>query len=396
MSIAAHMAAHTAAHTSVLAALPEADEAAKAKVATRGMLLGKAVHGLLVCTGLWLLIWLLMALAQTADAANTGRTSLSLLQVLRLSLSAFPPYILFSWVLFLHAWRRPQQWASPEKQIRVFMVSMSLFALLWLSYFWLLELLREGALPDAWWALVLRNRWYSLFYDLVLAGGAFSVQAFVISKANARAREAARQREQSDHLRLRLLLLQGQLEPHFLFNALNSISALVRAADRGMALTALTRVSELLRYALRASKTEWVSVQDEMNFTRDYLQLQSLRYGESLSVQWQIDEAAWERVACPPLMFQPLVENAIHHGLEACDGEGLVALSLRPDGDGLRLTLRNPVGAEAPRQRGHGLGLSATRERLQLLYGDAARLLTRQEAGRFTTELILPWRELPE
>jgi hypothetical protein len=358
--------------------------------------LGKALQTLLLCTAIWLLIWLLMALAQTADAANTGRSNLGLVQVLRLSLSAFPPYILFSWLLSLHAWRRPQQWANPEKQLRVFLFSMTLFAVSWLSYFWLLELLRNGKLPDEWWMMVLRNRWYSFFYDLVLASGAFSLQAFIVAKANARAREVAQQREQTDNLRLRLLLLQGQLEPHFLFNALNSISALVRAADRSLALSALVRVSELLRYALRASKTEWVSVQDELNFMRDYLELQSLRYGASLSVSWDIGEAAWERVACPPLMFQPLVENAIRHGLEALEGEGFVQLSLAQESAGLRLKLRNPVGADPHGQRGHGLGLAATRERLQILYGDAARLLTRQEERGFTTELILPWRELHE
>ncbi|MCV2357001.1 histidine kinase [Paucibacter sp. B2R-40] len=382
-----------AAHISVLAAAPEAAE--PSDIAPR-LLIGRALQGLLLCTGVWLLIWLLMALAQTADAANTGRSSLSLVQVLRLSLSAFPPYILFSWLLFLHAWRRPQQWASPELQLRVFLVSISLFALAWLSYFWWLQLLRHGKLPDEWWALVLKNRWYSLFYDLVLAGGAFCVQAFIVSKASARARAAAQQREQTDNLRLRLTLLQGQLEPHFLFNALNSISSLVRAADRSLALTALARVSELLRYALRASKTEWVSVQDEMNFMRDYLELQSLRYGASLDVRWDVADAGWDRAACPPLMFQPLVENAIRHGLEACEGEGFVYLSLAREDGFVRLSLRNPVGSEPQGQRGHGLGLAATRERLHILYGEGASLVTRQAAGSFTTELMLPSRELHE
>ncbi len=387
------------AQTNALAAAPQAMHATQTKKATtaaRGQALAKAARSLLLCTGLWLLIWLLMALAQVADAANTGRSSLSLAEVLRLSLTAFPPYILFSWFLSLHAQYRPQQWASPEQQLRVFLLSIALFAMAWLSYFWLLDLLRNGKLPDVWWTMVLKNRWYSLFYDLVLAGGAFCVQAFIVSKANARAREAAQQRQQTDNLRLRLLLLQGQLEPHFLFNALNSISALVRAADRGMALSALARVSELLRYALRASKTEWVSVQDELNFMRDYLELQNLRYGASLSLRWDVADAAWDRVACPPLMFQPLVENSIRHGLEACEGEGFVHLSLAPEAGGLRLMLRNPVAGNPDRQRGHGLGLSATRERLQILYGDAARLLTRLDEGSFTTELLLPWRELHE
>lgn len=381
--------AQTAAHAS----LPKAGELRRPQ---RWHVLGQALQRLLVCAAVWLVIWLLMALAQTADAANTGRGKLELGQVLRLSLSAFPPFILLSWFLSLHAWQRPQAWASPEQQLRIFVLSMTLFAIAWLGYFWLLDLLRGGKLPDAWWTLILRNRWYSFFFDLVLASGAFFAQAFSVAKLNARAREQAWQREQSDKLRLRLTLLQGQLEPHFLFNALNSVSALVRGDDRSLALSALARISELLRYALRASKTEWVSVQDELNFMRDYLALQHLRYGESLSVRWSVSDAGWDGVACPPLMFQPLVENAIRHGLEACDGEGYVELNLERNATGMRLMLRNPIGPGEQHQPGHGLGLAATRERLQILYGDAACLITTPQGASYMTELILPWRELHE
>ncbi|MCV2369814.1 sensor histidine kinase [Roseateles oligotrophus] len=371
-------------------------QARSALALPRWQLLGKALQRLLVCAAVWMVMWLLMALAQVTDASNAGRNSFGLVQVLRSSWSAFPPFILLSWFLSLHAWQRPQAWSSPEKQLRIFVLSMTGFAFAWLGYFWLLELLRGGKLPDAWWAFVLRNRWYSFFYDLVLASGAFFAQAFIVAKLNAREREKAWQREQTDKLRLRLLLLQGQLEPHFLFNALNSVSALVRGDDRSLALSALARISELLRYALRASKTEWVSVQDELSFMRDYLELQRLRYGESLSVRWDVSEAAWEDVACPPLMFQPLVENAIRHGLEACDGEGYVELNLARDDAGMRLTLRNPVAAVPQDRGGHGLGLAATRERLQILYGDAARLITTPQGASYKTELILPWRELHE
>jgi two-component system sensor histidine kinase AlgZ len=353
-----------------------------------------ALRALLLATAVWLTVCVILLLALSNEAERSGQKSVSLVALFWASLPVYPPYILLSWGFYLHARRWPVYWSNLRQLLRTFVFSMLIFNGLWMPYINSLELLQLGKPTSLLWQAVLQQNWFYRFYDFVLAGSAFGVQAVLAVMGKAQSREQAWRREQADNLRLRLLLLQGQLEPHFLFNALNSISALVRAADRGLALSALARISELLRYALRASKTEWVSVQDELNFVHDYLELQRLRYGDSLSVHWHVCEAAWDGVACPPLIFQPLVENAIRHGLEACDGEGFVVLSLAPDAAGLRLTLRNPVGASPQGQRGHGLGLAATRERLQILYGDAARLIAMPHDANFMTELILPWREL--
>ncbi len=205
-------------------------------------------------------------------------------------------------------------------------------------------------------------------------------------------REAAL-RANAENLSLRLALLQGQLEPHFLFNTLNSIAALVRGADRAVALQALNRLSELLRYALRASQQRWVSVADELRFVDDYVALQHLRFGEALRWQADVEAADWARWACPPLLLQPLVENAIRHGLES-GIEGPLLLRVRRSDGQLQLALDNPRSDESSLMRGHGVGLAKTGERLQALYGDRAQLHTVVGPALFELRLSLPLEDL--
>ncbi|KZS00924.1 Uncharacterized protein APZ42_002590, partial [Daphnia magna] len=128
------------------------------------------------------------------------------------------------------------------------------------------------------------------WFEFMVVTGTFAAVVGLSAWQRSRRRERDWALAQSDNLRLRLTLLQGQLEPHFLFNTLNGVSSLVRAGERGQALSALSRVSELLRYALRVSRLDWVTVQDELDFVRDYLALQSLRFGAGLRLSWQLDE----------------------------------------------------------------------------------------------------------
>lgn len=359
-----------------------------------------AWRGLWVCTAVWLLFCLLLVLAQTNDAAKLGRTQLSFGVLLKDSLPLFPPFLLLSWCLFMQAQSWPRLWSSPAALLKNFVVCISVFMVVWTGYVSAIDLWQNGKPLSLWWQHIGSQRWFNRFYDFVLASSSFAVQAGLCALGAARKRELDWRREQTDNLRLRLTLLQGQLEPHFLFNALNSISALVRGSDRSTALSALSRVSELLRYALRASRSNWVTVQDELDFVRDYLALQRLRFGEGLQVRWTLQEGpgapAWAEIACPPLIFQPLIENAIRHGLEAHEGQGVIELSLScPEPGRLVFLIRNPLPAEAARQPGHGLGLSATRQRLTMLYGEQAQLHSQAmpQSACFETELTLPCRD---
>ncbi len=187
----------------------------------------------------------------------------------------------------------------------------------------------------------------------------------------------------------RLAALRGQLEPHFIFNALNAISALVRMDDKALALTGISRLSGLLRYALAASTRDWVALEEELQFVRDYLALQGMRYGTRLQVRFEGDQGAVLAADCPPLLLQPLVENALRHDLDCHDGAGDIHLAFAQQGEQLHIRISNAVREVAPNP-GLGLGLRNTAARLRLACGPAASLHTVRENGRFTADIRLP------
>jgi hypothetical protein len=171
-------------------------------------------------------------------------------------------------------------------------------------------------------------------------------------------------------------LLRAQLEPHFLFNALNTIAGLVRGAHPELATRALAQLSELLRYVIEASRQERVPLAWELEFVSNYLELQQIRYGSRLQVAIHQD-AASRSYDVPPLLLQPLIENAIVHGA-ACTNQSAsieVRVHLAPDTAELRVEVHNTRGEWARRAGPRtGLGLSNTRQRLHRMYGDAFRL----------------------
>ena len=212
-----------------------------------------------------------------------------------------------------------------------------------------------------------------------------------------RQRELVWRQAEHDNLALRLALeeqklqtLRGQLEPHFMFNALNAISALVRSNNPDLALSGINRLSSLLRYALAASQGEWVTVADELQFTRDYLALQRLRYGERLQVHIAGDSGAVLRADCLALLLQPLVENALRHGLDEATEPGAVTIALATAGRTLEVRVANPVVPGALPNPGAGIGLANVRERLHSAYGSAASLAVDKADGCFVATLRLP------
>jgi hypothetical protein len=170
----------------------------------------------------------------------------------------------------------------------------------------------------------------------------------VVSTMVSRAARAHRRKTDAENMALRLELeqqrlqiLRGQLEPHFMFNALNAISGLVRGDDKSLALSALQQLSSLLRYALFASGKDFVTLGEEVAFVHDYVRLQTLRFGERLRVH--IDDGPLElrAVECPPLLLQPLVENAIRHDLETHEETSRIDVSVGQEGNRVVLSVRN-------------------------------------------------------
>jgi two-component system, LytTR family, sensor kinase len=191
----------------------------------------------------------------------------------------------------------------------------------------------------------------------------------------------------------RLQSLRAQLQPHFLFNALNTISVLmhedVDSADR-----ILLQLSALLRRSLDGSEADEATLGEEIGFLERYLEIEQVRFGERLGFRLLVpDEVLEARV--PTLILQPLVENALRHGIATRAGPGRVEVKACRHGDFLRLSVCDD-GRGLPPATTERVGLSNTRARLQLLYADRQRLEVRNsEDGGVIAEIELPWRTVP-
>lgn len=223
----------------------------------------------------------------------------------------------------------------------------------------------------------------------------FAVAALKIwQQSQARARAFAQ--AQADALALqhslerqRALALRAQLEPHFVFNALNAISAMVRT-DKDVALDGIQGLSDLLRYALAAGERDWVKLADELGFIEDYLTLQRMRYGARLRIAIEGADAGVLDCDCPPLLLQPLIENALRHDLDCHAGASDILLSLELRDGRLRVRVGNRVHREAAHNPGVGLGLRNIEGRLQLAYGGAATMQAGAADGRFEVTISMP------
>ena len=184
-----------------------------------------------------------------------------------------------------------------------------------------------------------------------------------------------------------LQALKSQLHPHFLFNTLQGISALIDT-EKERAKTMVLKVSNLLRTALQCASSDVITLDEELKFVDDYLGVEKMRLEDRLEVRWQIDPAA-RQLLVPQLIMQPLVENAIFHGVACCRGGGWIEISSRRAGGMLEIAIRNSVGGK--RQAGMGLGLQNVRARLKHLYEDEATLCFDQGSdGVAIATLVLP------
>ncbi len=164
--------------------------------------------------------------------------------------------------------------------------------------------------------------------DAMVLAFAFSLQiAFTFWQRN-RYHFLRAQTEKQTYLQLKLRQLQGQLEPYFLLNSLEGIGHLVVDADRSLATRALAKLSDLLRHVLDSGQKEWQSVDDELQFIKDFFSLQSLQLNEQLAVHWEIGSQNWSHYLCPPLLFQPLLEYTIRHA-QSTSEDARIHLTLR-------------------------------------------------------------------
>ena len=223
-------------------------------------------------------------------------------------------------------------------------------------------------------------------YFLILLGAAAMKQAQARQQEEIEAGRLARQLSEA-----RLALLQRQLHPHFLFNALQAISTLLHR-DPGTADQLLVRLSSLLRAMLDDASNQTLSLRTELDLTRKYVEIEQVRFGDRLRVEWSVDESLLD-VQVPSLIVLPLVDNAIRHGLSAKVGPGRLKIDAGSDGSSLLLTVEDDgLGATAPLR--DGLGIGNTRQRLTTLYGERAALsIDTSPHGGFRATIRIPLRE---
>lgn len=192
-------------------------------------------------------------------------------------------------------------------------------------------------------------------------------------------------REVEAHLRL----LQAQIEPHFLFNTLANVSSLIEV-DAVQARRLLERLNDWLRVALARTRSESATLGDELTLLENYLQILQMRFGTRL--RWQIEAAeAIRAIKFPPMLLQPLVENAIRHGIEPKLGGGQLKISATIELGVLRLRVDDDGAGFGDKTGGSGAGLENIRSRLMVLYGSAAKLeLETNETGGVSSILEIP------
>ncbi len=187
----------------------------------------------------------------------------------------------------------------------------------------------------------------------------------------------------------RLQALQARIRPHFLFNSINAVLSLIRQSPK-RAETALEDMADLFR-VLMADNRDLSTLEREVELTRQYLSLEQLRLGERLQVEWHVDKMPAEALV-PPLVLQPLVENAVYHGVEPSAEPGVVSVHAYRARDEVHIVLRNPYRHGGSHHAGNKMAVGNIRERLMLHFDAEASLRTTVTDNAYQVHIVLPYR----
>jgi hypothetical protein len=249
-----------------------------------------------------------------------------------------------------------------------------------------------SAVLGRWWPGVLTA--YDRMLPLLALAGFF---LYVLAAAGCYlhlAREAGHAAErQALHAQVaareaELKALRAQMDPHFLFNALNSVSALVGTDPQG-ARRMCEQLGGFLRGSLELDRAQRIPLSKELALVHAFLQIERVRFGERLRFLSEVDEAA-AAIEVPPLLLQPLVENALKHGIAHLVDGGTVSVQAKRRAGTVYLVVENPVDPDRPTSPGVALGLENVRRRLQATYGERALVVVDQRPQRFRVELRIP------
>ena len=269
--------------------------------------------------------------------------------------------------------------------LAVALISSSVWVTLGVGWSWILQEVAgfpqmldrySGQVPTLFTAGVL------LF--LLVAGVHYVIIASEVVRENERRAFELRLQAQEAELKL----LRAQIDPHFLFNSLNSISALISSAPQDAREMSL-RLAGFLRESLRLSGLERIPLGEEVALIGDFLAIEQTRFGPRLRVETEVDPAALS-CAVPPLILQPLVENAVRHGIAHLVEGGTITLRAARSPAALTIVIGNPCDPDRPRRRGTGIGLDNVRRRLRASYGSDAWVDVEETDTYVRVSLTLP------
>jgi len=334
---------------------------------------------------LYVFTWLLLAVLLALLVMEPGRRGIPAAVLLTL-----PPTILYAFVC-LAAWYPVR--ALPLERTNAWTLLIShAFAAMVLSGVWVM-LFRFSAQLSApmleGGAAAIEHRAPALF----VAGALLYLLAVAFHYLLGAIERSAQIEKQEIEVRMlsreaELKVLKAQLDPHFLFNSLNSISSLC-GSNPASARTLTTLLAEYLRKSLRTGDAQSITLSEELELASSYLAIERIRFGPRLELAQEIEESV-RGYRVPPLLLQPLVENAVKHGIGQLLEGGTLQIAARRDGGSVRISVDNACDPDRVPQQGENIGLANTRRRVATFYGPGARVEIVDEPTRYRVALVLP------
>jgi signal transduction histidine kinase len=240
-----------------------------------------------------------------------------------------------------------------------------------------------------WTSLLNINRYGT---ELLLYGFVFGITGIVQFKIRAQRDAMASLELQRQLSAAHLRALQMQLEPHFLFNTLNAITTLVELCRQKEAAEMLTHLNSILKRTLTRTTPEKIPLSQELEAVENYLAIEQVRFADRLRIEFKVDPGALDGLV-PCFLLQPIVENAIRHGIAQCEDDGVIHTAVERSGSRLHLTVRdNGRGSNGHSKPGHGIGLSNTEERLAHFYQGGYEMRAGPlDAGGFEVAIAIPY-----
>ena len=283
----------------------------------------------------------------------------------------------------------PLERTSPGKIILIASVSVVIISSVWTALGWGIKNAIEQFFSVTLSPLPLNQSLLIVFITgiplfLFSLAVSYLIAAFERTKESDNAAYEARLLAQHAELKA----LRMQIDPHFLFNSLNSISALT-TTNPELARTMTTTLADFFRKSLSYGAKETIPLKEELSLLNHYLDIEKIRFGNRLRVEEQIDpETLSDHV--PPLLLQPLLENAIKHGISNSIEGGTIIIVTQKKNDRLFITVENPVEDDVPKKKGAGIGMEIVRKRLQAIYGSDGDVKATMQENTFKVILFLP------